>query len=527
LLLPPVVHGFVERDPSTLGELATILSRRGIDLVTALKTELRERTGDAGVERSAEDRCTIILVDIPICRTEGGKPVAMSHRAFLALAGALELGVELGALFLHDNRYYKDVMSHEAATKWESQKILPMDVVSENDRAAAMMQSGIKEEGPLAGVMIGAGALGSAILNLWGRSGWGHWTVIDKDHIRPHNLSRHAALAQHIGELKADVVAGLQMAASRGAVEIFPLTADACDFTQEPVNRALTSATLVVDASTTLEYPRAASGVDDFARQISIFITPNGNAAVLLAEDAARSVRLRTLEAQYYRALIQAKWGRAHLLATPQSFWSGASCRDISMVMPYSRVMAQASILAEQIPVATACDDAVIRIWQRDSQKGRVDVYEVPVAAEQCLNLGELDLFIDDGVEQQLRELRAQEAPNETGGALLGYYDFNISAVIIVAGLPAPPDSKSSPDSFERGVQGLLDAVGDASKRTGGVVQYVGEWHSHPPGHSASPSGDDFIQLVHLALGMADDGLPAVQLIVGERDLQVIQGTVA
>jgi hypothetical protein len=72
----------------------------------------------------------------------------------------------------------------------------------------------------------------------------------------------------------------------------------------------------------------------------------------------------------------------------------------------------------------------------------------------------------------------------------------------------------------------LAKAVSEASRRTAGIVNYIGEWHSHPPGHSASPSKDDLIQLVHLALGMADDGLPGVQLIVGEDDLQVLQGMV-
>jgi hypothetical protein len=54
---------------------------------------------------------------------------------------------------------------------------------------------------------------------------------------------------------------------------------------------------------------------------------------------------------------------------------------------------------------------------------------------------------------------------------------------------------------------------------------YIGEWHSHPPGHSASPSRHDIEQLIHLALGMFDDGLPAIQLIVGEHDIQALQET--
>ena len=93
--------------------------------------------------------------------------------------------------------------------------------------------------------------------------------------------------------------------------------------------------------------------------------------------------------------------------------------------------------------------------------RGVVEVHDVPVLPERRIALGELDLFIDDGVKQHLRELRRQEFPNETGGVLLGYYDFNINAVVVVAGLPAPSDSKASPGSFERGIAGLAEAVKD------------------------------------------------------------------
>jgi integrative and conjugative element protein (TIGR02256 family) len=400
-----------------------------------------------------------------------------------------------------------------------------MAVLRKNDAVAARRQSGITEEGPV-GVLIGAGSLGSAMLNLWGRAGWGRWTVIDNDHVKPHNLSRHTAYSQHIGCTKASVVADLHVAAMDGATIVTPLDADATDFSLEAVADALTSTKLVVDASTTLEYPRAVSAVDHFARHFSAFLTPNGNAAVLLAEDSRRLIRLRTLEAQYYRALIQECWGSDHITGNASSFWSGASCRDISMVLPYSRILGQASTLAEQIPAAAAQDGAMIRIWQRDPVSGAVGVHDVLVATEHRIQLDELALFIDANAEQQLRDMRTKGFPNETGGVLLGYYDFNISAVVIVAGLPPPPDSKFSHGSFERGVVGLAEAVAEASRRTAGVVGYIGEWHSHPPGHSASPSRDDLVQLAHLALGMADDGLPAVQLIVGEDDLQILQGAV-
>lgn len=527
LVLQPILHGFVERDPATLGQLADILSRRGIDFLPSLREALQARVGDKGAAASADDTYTVILLHIPICRSEGAEPVGMTHRAFVLLAGGLKLGVAAGALFVHEKTYFREAGLGDGplATEWRSQLVLPMAVLSQNDTAAARRQSGVTEDGPV-GVLVGAGSLGSAMLNFWGRAGWGRWTAIDKDHIKPHNLSRHVAYAQHVGYPKATVVAELHAAAIHAASEITPLNADATDFKPGAVADALSNAKLVVDASTTLEYPRAASMVDGFARHFSVFVTPTGNAGVLLAEDVQRMLRLRTLEAQYYRAVIQEDWGRTHLTGNTGSFWSGASCRDISVVMPYSRIMCQASTLAEQIPMAAAQDGAMIRVWQRDPVRGNVMVHDVPVATERRMQLGEFDLFVDANVELQLRDLRTNGFPNETGGVLIGYYDFNISAVIVVAALPAPSDSKSSSGSFERGIAGLAETVTEASRRTAGVVGYIGEWHSHPPGHSAAPSRDDLVQLVHLTLGMADDGLPGVQLIVGEHDLQVLQGTV-
>jgi hypothetical protein len=525
LTLPPILHGFVERDPATLGQLADLLEQREVDLTGPLRTALQDEVGQAGITAADSDQGLVILLHIPMRRNTDEEPSLIARRAFLVQSGTVELGAATGALMAHEGRYYKDLLNQEPSTAWRDHLILPMEVLQQNDVPATQRQSGTVPDGPK-GVLIGAGSLGSLFASLWGRSGWGQWTVIDKDHIKPHNLSRHIAYTQHIGETKSTVVAGLHAAAMADASAITPIVADATDFSDTSVTNACQAADLVIDASTTLEYPRAASMIEQWPRQASAFITPNGNAAVLLAEDSARERRLRTLEAQYYRALIQSDWGELHLSGHTSTFWSGASCRDISMVMPYSRIMGHASTLAEQIQVMASQDEALIRIWQRDPQRGSVEVYVVPVAPERCLAFGELNLFIDSGVEQELRGLRQEGFPNETGGVLLGYYDFNINAVTVVACLPAPTDSKASPASFERGIAGLADAVQQASTRTAGMVGYIGEWHSHPPGHSASPSRDDIEQLVHLTLGMAEDGLPAIQLIVGEQDLHLLQGEV-
>ncbi|HBR68794.1 MAG TPA: hypothetical protein DEA55_05395 [Rhodospirillaceae bacterium] len=524
--MPPVVHGVIEQPPVTLGQLYDQLQERGNDLLAPLKETLRERVGTQGATITSDNPHTIFLLHVPMIRNPGAFPEITHHRAFIVDAGLLKIGEEIGALSLLEKKYFnvEYVLNSPVKTEWREREITSVEVLHENDAAAARHQSGIQEPGPI-GTLIGVGSLGSAMLNLWSRSGWGHWTVIDKDHIKPHNLSRHTAYIHHIGQSKAFVTALLHSAAlSDGAIT--PLCKDACNLDDEDIAKSMKDANLVIDASTTLEYPRQVSTLDDLPRHISVFMTPNGNCAVLLAEDSKRMTRLRALEAQYYRAVIQNDWGKKHLSGNLGTFWSGASCRDISTVLPYSRIMIQAGTLAEHIPPISSQTDAVIRIWERDPSSGSTAVHSIEVYPEHRRKFGELDLFMDEGVEHQLRQLRNTALPNETGGVLLGYYDFNVNAVVVVCGLPSPPDSQSTPGMFERGVSGLAESVKEATERTAGIVGYVGEWHSHPPNHSATPSGDDLIQLLHLAIGMADDGLPALQLIVGEHDVQIIQGIV-
>ncbi len=529
LTLPPIVHGFVERDPETLGDLADLLSQRDVDLLPLLKHALSDGIGEFGAPLGTAESFVLVILHIPIVREAGGEVLRIARRAFLALTDARTLGVATGALYLLERRYYVEVespiLSRQPATKWKLEQVFPMEVLQFQDCAAARKQSSVADEGPRA-TLVGAGSLGSSLVNLWARSGWGRWAVMDKDHVKPHNLVRHMAFAQHVGELKSDVVAELCSAATEGAAQITAIFGDACNLDVPAVRDALEDCELVVDASAALEYPRLASSLDNLPRHASVFVTPSGNGSVLMIEDQTRTIRLRTLEAQYYRALIRDDWGARHLDGNLATYWSGASCRDISVAMPYSRIIAHAGVLAEQVMARAISAQACLRVWEYDADTAAISFHEVVPAAERRLDFGELVVYFDEGLATHLKELRLAALPNETGGILLGYHDFNIGAIVVVDALPAPADSCASPVAFERGTSGLLGAVQEASRRTAGIVGYVGEWHSHPRGHSANPSQDDLLQLIEISLGMHDEGLPALQLIVGEDDIRVLQGAV-
>lgn len=530
--LPTVVHGRIESDCGNIGQLADVLSRKGVDLVSSLTAEAEARVG-AGIEESKDGQHTVILLHIPVSRAEGEAPSRVVQKAYLLLVGMLKLGEAMGILcsLKQDKviRYYRDlkigVIEQPTDAGWRNHPVLPMEVLRCIDRPAARFQSGVTTEGP-SGALIGAGALGSALLDMWMRSGWGEWSVIDNDYIKPHNLVRHQAEAWSIGMSKAEVASIQINQVMQGAAKAKAVHADVCELTDLEVLEVLRSSTLVVDASTTLDYPRLASVQDNVGRHASVFVTPSGGASALLLEDAERKTRLRTLEAQYYRAILSEEWGKAHLEDNLGSFRSGASCRDISFVMPYSSIVGHAATIADQILRLSSADQAAIRIWSQDPISGAVTVHYVEARTELLLPFSSLDLSIDAGVYDKMLILRNKHLPVETGGILLGYYDFNVNSVVVVDALPAPRDSKASNGSFERGLDGVMEAVIEAGRRTAGIVGYIGEWHSHPKGYSAAPSCDDKYQLVYLTQGLAMEGLPAVVLIVSDDDLCALQGSV-
>ena len=125
LTLPPVVQGFVERDPSTLGDLADLLARREVELLPQLIAALSDGVGSAGVPVpiGATNSFVVIILHIPMVREADGVVQRIARRAFLIQGDLRELGVKAGAVYLHNNRYYAEVqgsvIARAPAMEWK------------------------------------------------------------------------------------------------------------------------------------------------------------------------------------------------------------------------------------------------------------------------------------------------------------------------------------------------------------------------------------------------------------------------
>jgi hypothetical protein len=285
---------------------------------------------------------------------------------------------------------------------------------------------------------------------------------------------------------------------------------------------ALGRARLLVDATTTIDVPRDLAERDG-PRIASAFLTPSGLGAVLLLEDAQRTIRVSSLEAQYYRALLREPWGRNHLEASKLER-IGAGCRDRSLILSNELIQLHAAQLARRIRRGASGPDAGIYVWTLDDDTGAIACDRVTPAATRSIQCGNWQVRWDEALEHHLERARRAAFPAETGGVLVGVVDQKLRTIHLVDGWAAPADSRADESGFTRGKLNVLEAVNECQVLTQRMVSYVGEWHSHPPGLSNTASPLDVGLLATLTLQLSADGVPAVMAIAGENGLGISLG---
>lgn len=365
---------------------------------------------------------------------------------------------------------------------------------------------------------MGAGALGSQVIVTLARTGFGNWTVVDEDDLLPHNLARHALHGGYIGEAKAIGMAHLLKQLYPDAATAIVADVLSPGNRADALQQAYGAAELILDISASATVARhLAIDVKSSARRVSVFLNPQGTDVVVLAEDKERRLTLDVLETQYYRAVNCEPSLQDHLIANHGKVRYGRSCRDVSTTMSTAKVTMHAGLAADLVQTAVAVEGATITVIR--SQRGSLAITPVLIEPVRCFQqeIGEWKLILDGKLLDRLATLRQGKLPNETGGVLIGHYDLNRKTIYVVDTIPSPPDSAEWPSLYIRGSEGLLAQVQAVGDRTGGQLEYVGEWHSHPDGCPTLPSDDDLLVFAWLTEHLAVAGLPALMAIVGQQ----------
>ncbi len=502
--------------PMTLAALHAELQQAGINLNEEIRTRLKAWAGIANDSVRRLSSRLAIVVAFPVATPDG--KTTNDLRAFISIDTAGQIGVKWGALLNSkaagvagaDDVFVRAVP--EAASSADDIKIEPAQVHLAFDRELAAAVTGHSALDRRRAVLVGAGALGSQIAMNMAREGIFSWTVVDNDYLLPHNLARHALLADELGAPKA-----LALARQMGWLLNESFTAVAGDVTRPDADlvRELAEAEVIIDASASVAVSRYLADLENTnARRVCVFFNPAGTAVVLLAENADRSITLRDLEAQYHRLVQSDPALASHLRTGPGLRYSG-SCRALTNRIPATSAALLSALGTRGLVDALKRDDASVRVWNVTAEGG-VEVIGRRGTAAHRLTLGGWTIAYDDDLLADLAKLRDGRLPHETGGVLLGIADMSRKSVYVAYALPEPEDSRGSPEGFERGVVGLKAAVGRVVEASLHQLSYVGEWHSHPRKSSPLPSAIDLAQIVWLGSELEHEGLPGLMAIAAD-----------
>jgi integrative and conjugative element protein (TIGR02256 family) len=232
------------------------------------------------------------------------------------------------------------------------------------------------------------------------------------------------------------------------------------------------------------------------ARYARVELADVGNIGFLRMEGKNRNLRMDDLMMEvYHLSLTQqplSKWLVDNKIARSKhsvldEIYLGLNCSSDTLIMPDDKVSyhtAAASIGLRSLMEENADEGSLqISLLDTDSRQSNSLIRKVrPVVIVKAANQPSWQLRLRNGLQEQLMVELDKNKPNETGGIFIGKID-RINKVIYVTDIvPAPPDSKKSPYVFTRGTEGLTNLVKQIREKTGEMLEYVGEWHTHPTG---------------------------------------------
>jgi hypothetical protein len=508
--------GLIQHQPKNFYELAALFEEVQLNLDVEIRAYV-ERLIHTPQGNYLEKYRLILLLSLPKQRAKDGEVESLEWWSFVLITPLGDIVKRLGyGEFL--GQHFIPLIGSTSQASLDDILIDTLMPIFTLKRSLAQALAG-EAEGNVNIVVVGAGALGSHVILNLGRQGFGTWKIIDNDVLLPHNFARHVLSQEYEGWNKAHAL-------SEELNYLFHDTNTAKFFAQD-ISQLIANEeqrkTIFENADLILDYS-ASRGVSNFlamfdhpAPRISAFLGVNGRFCVLFSEGQGRSIRLDDLQMQFAAAIVENEkfWG---FYGEASSVTYAGSCRAVSTQMPEDAVSIHAAAIARFVKNNTKTISPQILLWEWSSNTFELRSQQLPCYPVEVWVIKGWTIRVSNHALDQMKELRQKKLPFETGGVLLGRFDSGCRTVYIVSVLPSPQDSVEQSDSYRRGKDGLGESIGVIGKLSGGDLNYVGEWHSHPDNCSSQPGGIDLAAHEVLTQEMGREGLPAIIAIQGQAD---------
>ena len=536
--------------PSKLSDLSELLSTKGVGggLLIAILTvaALRGKDGEPlyivigtpqrGISGSAELKQHLAVWRIPA--EVAGKLRLMDRAGELLASSEGQSWAELQALaadIYRDMRAKIDSWIQEAAVSWCRIAEERPDVVTRRDAtspAAAFRDKAVE--------LWGCGALGSYFAELLARAGVRKLILRDKGEVRPGLLVRQNFVDADVGDTKVEALAKRLRAIRPDDLVIDFKSGDLVSDVLSAASICNTDVDLLVDATASgMVHAMLERRIRDGKKP------PPQIASLMIDRDASRAV-VHVIQSDYSAATVDVMrrlrirlGARGDLDDFISAFWPDASiklfqpepgCSDPTFVASGGDVCELASralnlvaaeinkqseretctyLLRSTVLSAARPSRSVIRlVWHPDYQflisGGRIQVRIARFAWR------DLRAWISHSSRERGEAV-------ETGGLLFGQTDASLGVVWISEVLGPPVDSTFSETGFVCGTAATRQANNAKKRLTGGLVSYVGTWHTHPQGMPV-PSATDYRGVGGLLLDDDHSTDQELMLIVGERE---------
>ncbi|UEG49364.1 ThiF family adenylyltransferase [Ferruginibacter lapsinanis] len=339
---------------------------------------------------------------------------------------------------------------------------------------------------------VGAGSLGSKIIIHDARSGKMDIGVIDSDDFLQHNLTRHALYNGKIGLNKANAVIKeikdlFESDSTNGFV--------AYDYKIHNISdEILNNYDWLIDttASNNVLNWLVQKEVPENLSIARCEIVNDGKLGLLYIEGANRNPRIDDLVSlAYYEAVknpIFEDWRKRDSEREVTNLSVGLGCSSSTTIMPDDIISLHSSIFSKVLHnesdkqnisdlglmYASIFDNEGLPIIKSESQLVEpFDIYSCNVGSK-------WELRMLPGLKDKFFQLCKEKGDIETGGVLIGVSNYKTKTIHVFDIIQEPQDSKGSCNGFIRGVKGLPEQVEYIKQKTGQVIGYVGEWHTHP-----------------------------------------------
>lgn len=382
--------------------------------------------------------------------------------------------------------------------------------------------------------MLGVGALGSVMADLFTKAGMGTLRLHDHDTLQVGNVSRHLCGIESFGESKVEAV-GLKLIQHNPFSTIIPAPADLAG-SYDDLSKALEECDLAVSTTADESLEAALNEVAVTESRIVYYAramrggTSGRIFRVIPGRDACRyCISSLVKRAQSDEAGLH-KWIHvpelegtllSHECGNPVLAGSGI---DLTLIAS----LASRIILND---LASGFSDDNHWLWASEAIPGHPALdkpfnliahrLERELDCPFCADLPVQQVRVPSHVQEQLERRTIEAGGKETCGILVGKITDDRIATVTDAS-DAGPTAESSATICSRDVEYTQQWLEARIKEADGEIEYIGEWHSHPS-EDTTPSTTDTTSLTDIANSTNYLCRTPVMLILGCSEGQVKQ----